>query len=136
MMFKIIITGSCKTYVYPKQALPFCCSFPARWSGSVKRLPSITGGHVQGLLQLHSHIRLSLSTVNRSNIKSQICNRIIKKGFSFYNKRILILLLYYAVPFYFSYFDSACLICYLLATEKPVTFNFFAKLYPANYINT
>ena len=53
-------------------------------------------------------IRLPLSAVNRMNIKDLIRNRTVSKGFLFFKKHILPL--YFL--FYFSVFDSSCLICY------------------------
>ena len=91
------------------------------------------------MLPPHNRIRLSLSAVNRMDIKSLIHSRTVTKSFSFYKIHIFDFTTIFCniVHFIFQYVDSVCFISYLIMCFKLAliwNFNFFAKVYPANYL--
>ena len=95
--------------------------------------------HIQGIFQLNNHIKLLLSTVNRMNIKRLMRNRTVRKGFLLYKKRIFDFTTKFCNIFHFifQYFDSACLISYIIASDILLllqNFNFLAKVDRANYL--
>ena len=72
--------------------------------------------------QPYKRIRLPHSAVNRMKIKNLICNCNIRKWFSFYDKRILILSLCSALSFHFQYLNYKCFISFDLSRWKNLYF--------------